>query len=89
MCSSDLYFVASGGIDPARTEWRKQVLDDLRRSVHRALEMGIPSDRLLQIVNETLREEAPLPGLQQASPPSGSAPAGSPSTGIKTKGDQL
>ncbi len=48
------YFVASGGVDPARAEWRKQVLEDLRRAVNRAVEMGIPPDRLRQVVDEEL-----------------------------------
>lgn len=80
-------FVAAGGIDPARTEWRKQVLDDLLRAVHRALEMGITADRLRQVVENALRETPPVPQPARLSD-FGAEPAESPATGLKTKGEQ-
>ena len=64
------YFVAAGGVDPARTEWRRQVLEDLRQAVNRAVEMGIPAARLRQVVEEALagdraQEKAP-PAAQRS-----------------------
>lgn len=82
------YFVAAGGVDPARTEWRRQVLEDLRQAVSRAVEMGIPAARLRQVVEDALAEDrasAQSPAAPQRSGTPGSESSGKRSIG---KGDR-